>query len=116
METEHLDGVLFLRRNAKWGTIEARDADLQHTNGKRVARVRKSLTYGTYFIEATTPGWNQKHNGSEARAGTFKITVTGLNDDTDTTPECNVHSLHDSGAANTYNTWDGSCDSTWLKP
>ncbi len=116
METEHLDGALFLRRNEKWGTIEARDANLQYTNGKPVARVRKNLGPGTYYIEATTPGWNQKHNGSEARVGAFKITVTGLNDDIDTTPECNVHSLADNGVAKDHATWDGSCDSYWVKP
>ena len=116
METQHLDGALFLRQNAKHGGILARDADLRHTNGKPVSRVRKNLGPGTYYIEATTPGWNQDWNGSEARPGTFKITVTGIKNDIDTTPECDVHSLAHNGAADTYNTWDGSCDSFWVKP
>ena len=116
METENLDAALFLRQNAKNGGILARDANLQYTNGKPVSRVRKNLGPGTYYIEATTPGWNQDWNGSEARPGTFKITVSGLKSDISTSPECDVHSLDGNGAADTYNTWDGSCDSFWVKP
>ena len=99
METENLDAALFLRQTAKSGEILARDANLQYTNGKPVARVRKKLGPGTYYIEATTPGWNQKWNGSEARPGTFKITVSGLKSDISTSPECDVHSLDGNGVA-----------------
>ena len=114
METDNLDPALFLRNGTKTGAALAQDAYLSVTNGKRIARVRQSLAPGTYVIEATTPGWNQDWTGAEPRVGKFKVTVTGLNDDIDTSPECDVNTLNDDNTASA--TWDGSCDSYWTDP
>ena len=125
METNHQDPALLLRNGTKTGFIVARDANLNVTNGKRVAWIRSNLQPGTYVIEATTPGWNQNWTGSEHLPGWFKMTVTGLNNDTTPEPECNVNTISVPTGnfwepppllnATMGGSWDGSCDSIWTK-
>ena len=121
METDRQEPALYVRSGSKTGTVLAR-----HDTDKRGARVRLNLGPGLYVIEATTPGWDSRWTGPEA--GTFELTVTGLNNDVDNTPECNVTAPPpappptDPGVPPAppnltwQGSWDGSCDSYWRKP
>ena len=121
METDRQEPALYVRSGSKTGSILAR-----HDTDKRGARVRLNLGPGLYVIEATTPGWDSRWTGPEA--GTFELTVTGLNNDIDNMPECNVTVTPppppppDPGVPPAppnltwQGSWDGSCDSYWRKP
>ena len=117
------DPEIYLRSgNQRNGRQLAYNDDYQsnpNRSGNRwISRIRQNLGPGDYTIEAA-----YRLTANTQYLPAFSLTVDGLNDDVDASPECDVNaapmSSPEPGApppllnAQMNATWDGSCDSTF---
>ena len=110
LEADDPDPKLYLRQgDQRNGRQLAYNDDYQSNPGRPgdrwISRIRQNLGPGDYMIEAVYQ--LTATQGSYMPA--FTLTVDGLNDDTDTAPECDVGDVIGSAVGG----WDGSCDTTF---
>ena len=119
------DPEIYLRSGSQRNGAQLAYNDDYRSNPNRsgnrwISRIRQNLGPGDYTIEAA-----YRLTANTRYLPAFSITVDGLNDDTDASPECDVNAVPipspEPGApphllnAQMNATWNGSCDSTFTK-
>ena len=117
------DPEIYLRSGSQRNGAQLAYNDDYQSNPSRsgnrwISRIRQNLGPGDYTIEAA-----YRLTANTRYLPAFSITVDGLNDDTDASPECDVNAVPipspEPGApphllnAQMNATWNGSCDSTF---